>query len=396
MIQKLFPFLFVFFIFLEPSYMGLCSLLGIQNDGFILRIYLIIVFSITLLVYRNIKKNSSDNSDINLFLGLVLFAALYLSTSVFYGSIQELYWGHFLRWGAQCVPAVLMGISFINYQEKEKIYKYIPLIIIPLTISIAYISLSNTQDKAQYIDEKTGLNYQLVAYYMAMLFCTSFFYLFICPQKMDSKIVTLVMYGMMIVQSVICTMSGGRGGFVLLVVYIIYMLYLIHKKKIVSTSLFIFVLVFSVLLFYVVAEYMNLWESAGFQRTIHPLDQNTERKDYWNEVLLYFYESPIIGNGLGSDFYTWGFYSHNILIDFLVESGIIGLLFFGLFFIKVEREIFLHSIQNDIIAFISIFAIYGIVMNMFSGYWISTYYHWLILGVYYGLKTREITMYQER
>ena len=152
MIVKLFPFLFVFFVFLDPLFMGLCSVTGIQNDGMVLRIYLVIVFSISLLSYWKIKSNVGFSRDINLFIALGIFGGLYLLTTQIYGLVSGLFLGHFFRWGAQCVPAVLMGVAFVNYEEKERIYKYIPLVVFFLNPFIAHIYMTNNADRAQYVD----------------------------------------------------------------------------------------------------------------------------------------------------------------------------------------------------------------------------------------------------
>lgn len=388
--QRIFPFLFIFFLFMDPMFMGLCSMTGIQNDGMVLRVYLSVVFSISLLSYWKIKGNVGFQRDVNLFIILSIFGGLYLLTTQFYGLVSGLFLGHFLRWGAQCVPAVLMGVAFVNYEEKEKIYKYIPLAVLFLTPFIALVSMTNNADSAQYVDEDSGLNYQMVAYNMALLFCTTAFYQFFCTNKNESKVLSISMYAMMSIQGVVCTMSGGRGGFVLLVVYIIYLIYMFLKKDLFSVSQLLVLISCCAIVFVLIANYVNLWDSAGFQRTIHPMAQNVGRVDHWREVLDIFYSSPFIGNGLGSNFYTWGFYSHNMFLDFLSETGIIGFVFFMIVFYKMETLIITLARNSDVIFFISIFALFGLVMNCFSGYWISDYYHWLILGIYYALMTREV------
>ena len=45
------------------------------------------------------------------------------------------------------------------------------------------------------------------------------------------------------------------------------------------------------------------------------------------------------------------------------------------------RAVFRNVFTNEIFIIICIVGIYGLVMNSFSGYWISTYSHWMILGV---------------
>lgn len=61
------------------------------------------------------------------------------------------------------------------------------------------------------------------------------------------------------------------------------------------------------------------------------------RTDLWKSALLIFYENPIIGGGIGSaseaSIALSGNYSHNVYIDILANSGIIGSTSFILFFV---------------------------------------------------------------
>ena len=382
--KKIFPLLFTLFLFLDPLYMALCSFWRIKNEGSILKLYLVIVSCISMFSYFFVAKKKIRHFP--LFVGLILFAMLYYSTSIIYGYDNDLYMGQLLRWGAQCVPAVLMGVIFAQYNEKDKLLNYIPYCIVILTPFIAGIALANSSNYGQYTDDVSGLNYQLIAYYMAVFFGISgSLSLF---SKKSSKMLKYCMFCLMTFQAVVCMTSGGRGGFVLLIVNIIFISFVLIKRKKISYRQILLIYTLCFVLIVIIGNYYNIWDSAGFQRVINPIAQQTGRKDDWLEVLTYFEESPIFGNGLGSDFYTWGFYSHNILVDFLAETGVIGTIILCHVFFKMEKTIMSRALYQDVFICISFFALYGIVMNCFSGYWITTYYNWLIFGIYYGQKIR--------
>lgn len=386
--RRIFPLIFTLFVFVDPIFPLGTYFLGFERDGLLYKLYLSTMSAIMVLAYYFCNRNKKIDY-IMLFLYLIIFGVLYYATSLYYGMPNKNHSGHLLRWGVSCVPAVLMGITLSYYKEKCKIIKYLPFAVIILVPVIAFASLRGAREYGQFVDEKSGLSYQLISYYMAQLFAISCYYLFIATNKYYFKILNIVMYVMMAVAGTICVISGGRGGFVLLCVYILFLLYIIYRNGTISKSKLFTLIGVSAILFLILANYYDLWNYAGFKRVINPLAQNTGRKDDWMEVLTYFFNSPIYGNGLGSDYYTWGFYSHNIIVDFLAETGIIGFCFFCYIFFWMEKSIFKQTKSNDFFVFIMIITIYGLVMNCFSGYWISTWQNWFAFGVAFGLRCQR-------
>ncbi len=319
MIRRLFPLWFVIMMFIEPLFLVMCYQFGIEREGSLYKAFLASAFCISVVFYVECLNQRAKRVDGVLFLGLFAFGLIYYMTSLFYGYIDTFYIGHFLRWGAQCISAVLVGLVISRYKDSYKINYCIPLIVVVLTPFIASASLRGGHELGQYVDEDSGLNYQVISYSMAVLFGTTAYYLFFAKRKFKSKIVNLLMCICLAMQGLICAMSGGRGGFVLLCVIIAALLYCAFKKNQISKTKILFAIFAAILVFLFLANYFNLWDSGGFQRVINPLSQQTGRKDDWQEVMEYFWRSPIIGNGLGSDFYTWGFYSHNILVDFWLK-----------------------------------------------------------------------------
>lgn len=386
--QKLFPAIFILFAFIDPIFPIFTFFLGVERDGIIFKLYLSCMALVMVLTsYFYIRDKKIDN--ITLLLIISVFGTLYCMTSLFYGMPNKLYFGQFLRWSVSCVPAVLMGIALSCYKERDKIIHYLPVAIILFVPVIAFILLKGARQLGQFVDEQSGLNYQLISYYMAQYFAISCYYLFIATSVHRFKIVNLLMFVMMVTAGIICMISGGRGGFILLCVYIMFLLHIIYKNGTISKQDLFILVTSSVLLVCILFYYFDLSNYAGFKRVIHPLAQNTGRKDDWIETLRYFLDSPIYGNGLGSDFYTWGFYSHNIIVDFLAETGIIGLCFFCYVFYWMTKSIYQQIQSNDFYVYIMIIVLYGLIMNCFSGYWISTWQNWFAFGVAFGIRCQN-------
>lgn len=384
MIQKIFPLWFIIVMFAQPLFVAICSQIGLEQDPKVFKLYLGGMAFVSCFFYCQHLNKRYWNYDCKILFFLGLFGILYYYTSLLYEYSNALHLGHFLRWGVQCIPSTLMGIVISRYTNKELINYYIPIIVGILTPIIGSVSLSGDLDQAQFVDEESGLNYQVIAYYMALLFGSTAYYIFIAKEKYKIKIIDYFMYICLAIQGIVCARSGGRGGFILLCVLIIYILYIITLKKIFSKAKITKLLIGCSIIFMYLAEKLQLWESAGFQRAINPLEQQTGRKDDWELVLNYFYDSPVWGNGLGSNFYTWGFYSHNIIVDFLAETGIIGTFIFIYIFYKMNTKIYRQALKDNVYVFFMIFAFYGLIFNAFSGYWISTYPNWLILGIYWN------------
>ena len=385
MIQRIFPIVFILFILCNPAYLTTCYLFGIPPYGSIFRIYIGTV-GVIAMVTSYFALRGKDINILPLLLSLIGFSILFFSTTIFYLKVSPFYYSHMLRWGASCIPALFLGLSFVYYEEKKKIIKYIPISLLILTPFVAFASFRSAKLHGQYVDAETGLNYQEISYYMAFFFSLSCYYLFIVKDRISSKLLSFVLYVLLITEGIVCSVSGGRGGFVLLIVNVLFFIYMIYKRGNINKGWFTIILVASCLLFIAIAIYFDLWSYEGFYRVTHPFAQNTGRTDDWQEVLTYFYQSPIIGNGLGSDFMTWGFYSHNIFVDFLAETGIVGFSILFSILIWMYWKVFKHCFIREEYFIIMCVGVYGIVHNCFSGYWISTYQIWMMLGVSYGIR----------
>ncbi len=378
--EKLFQIFFSVYIFWTPILFSIFAISRMQLDVGIMRVVLISQFAISWYFFLSIKPHYPEERKM-LFI-LALFAIAYYSTQFFYDNTnpesKSLYMGQFFSWGSRCTSACVVGMTLVKVKDYSLIHKIVPYVCFALTPLFLNIILSNSAQTAQYTDEG-GLNYQHLAYYMAVLFCFSLFYSVIYKDK-QPLFIRIIAFCLILVQSVASFMSGGRGGLVLLLVYVLYMLFFILKKNIISKQKLLLIVAICVLGFLCVANNLGMWSSAGFSRSSGFVDDD-DRFVLWSEYMPYIMDSPILGNGLGSDYFTCGFYSHNLIVDFLVEMGVIGAIFMIWVYWKTYNIIFLFTGYNETYVIILILFIFGFVINLFSGYWIHNTNTWLCFGV---------------
>lgn len=350
-----------------------------ELEGGIMRYVLVGVFVISWLFYFFFSPKS--NEEKKMLLILAFFGVAYYSTRFFYNNVHpetlKYYNGHMLRWGAECTSACLLGMTLSKLKNYNLIHKILPLESIALTPFMLNGIIAGSAEAGQYI-ASGGFNYQTLAYYMAILFCISLYYSFVYQKKQNHLVKTAAIVTMLI-QSVACCMAGGRGGLVLLVVYVIYMGYYMLKRRIISKGNLILVVLACLVGFFIVANSLNMWSSSGFARSSGLADDD-DRLLMWARIWHYVPDNSYMPYGLGGDFFSFGFFTHNLLLDWCIELGVIGALIMSAIYMKTYISIFKLTKSNGIFVVVMILAIYAVVLNMFSGYWISTSAIWLAFG----------------
>lgn len=373
--EKLFSFFFCIYLFWGPLACAVLGQQGLSMDGGIMRMLLFIITVLSLFFY---VLYGHTNKDDKVWITMAVFGLLFYSTRYLYGYSNEGYQGQFLRWGSDCVSACLIGMTLMKVKDYSYIHKILPLICIILTPFFVRNTLENAVDQGQMILD-SGMSYQSVAYNLAIIFCISLYYAFI-NRNYTPKLVRFIMILCMPIYAVSCCMSGGRGGVVLLVVYIVLMGILMLRYRLITKTKLSFIIILGAASFLFLANHLGLWTSAGFERTSGLLSDD-DRFLFWKQMWVYIVDNNFIGYGLGGDYYTYGFYTHNIFIDFLLETGILGSIILIVIFYRNYKLILQNSYSDEMFVLLLIISVYGLVMNIFSGYWITTYTHWLILGV---------------
>lgn len=377
--DKLFQLFFSFYLFWYAIVTSIFFLGKIEMEGVYFKGVIVSIFALSIVFYILYKRSPIENYVI---FGLILFGTSYYFTHLFYynypPNAYKLYIGQFLRWGTDSISACLLGMTIVKQVNYKIIHKTIPIVCILVTILLSSMVLLNAGRMAQY-SLSSGMNYQILAYSLALQFGYCSYYVFM-TDSISSKMIKNILLLLLPLQLVMCMMSGGRGGVVLLIIYILFLLWTMCKSGKYSYLKVIIIIFFSFLFISLFAVLFDLENSTGFSRSSH-LMHDSDRINMWVGGFPLLQKYLFNGGGLGSEFFILKGYSHNILIDFILETGILGTIILCVIFFKIYRAVFRNVFTNDIFIIISIVGIYGLVMNSFSGYWISTYAHWMILGV---------------
>jgi O-antigen ligase len=106
------------------------------------------------------------------------------------------------------------------------------------------------------------------------------------------------------------------------------------------------------------------------------------RLEMWKEALLQFMDNPIFGDAL--EVRVFRFYPHNIILEVLMSTGIVGFIpFLALSIHAFKKTVFIF--RNDPAnGWIGIVFIQSFIQNMFSGSIYSANWLWMSLGLLYS------------
>jgi O-antigen ligase len=124
------------------------------------------------------------------------------------------------------------------------------------------------------------------------------------------------------------------------------------------------------------------------------------RLPIWHQAVTDFFENPILGAGFGSEYYNEAnhqkyVHPHNVLLQFLAETGLVGLgtfLFFLLAVIKKANDSYRRlETKNDKLIFILYPLTFGffLLSSCFHFAIHENYFLWYVAGIIAGFTTDE-------
>lgn len=215
---------------------------------------------------------------------------------------------------------ILTGILAYNMRSLEE-FKRTFLIVSRLSVPVAVIFIWGHLNSPNFIEEK---GYDMSFGYTLLL---PTLFLFTQNNAVD-KVMSLLIWTLIV-------FCASRGPAVVVVVfYVISVLFYSRKRKIKIWQVAIFVALIGVG-FALLPKYLD-YESS---RTVMLFESNevfshdSDRNVLYARALNYIWESPVVGNGIGSDWYYLGGYCHNIYLELSLHYGIIVSTLFCLFFL---------------------------------------------------------------
>lgn len=390
----MFPFFALFVIFSDELFHCFFIINGSSSVGSGIKAYMAIFVSLvvyTLLLKDIFVKRLNYNS---FFLLLLLFSLffLYYLTQFFYPpcAMQNDYIAHLLLFGSMCVPAGYVGMRLSRKLYNEMILTLLPLFIIFVSLAIGVAQYFILLEGKLLDSDNAVLNYQQASYYFAYCFSFGIFYLFFVTKKKSllGKIIVIMTVLTILLTALGCATSGGRGGFVYLGFILIFLIYRIVKHYRKARIKIGICLILMIILLLSLLSYYDISDSRGFIRITESATDGG-RFYFQHKALNAFKESPLIGNGLGSIWWTVGFYSHNIITDLLAETGLVGTLLMLFLLIKQFYILNKRSFVSNFDLFILLIFLGVGTQSLFSGYWFAMPNYFLAFGYTFGSSIKK-------
>jgi len=180
-------------------------------------------------------------------------------------------------------------------------------------------------------------------------------------------------------------MSGGRGGMFLLISYTV-ALFCTGKHK----SRFVVICAMIVLLIILIYPYMSSdLIQRGFNRIFwfmgnSELNSSVEARQYYlSQALALIGNRPILGYGLFGYLNYMNNYPHNILLEVMLQGGLLYLVFATVILAILAKNYHVHRRVNPESKIIGVLFLFPIVELLFSGTYMSTPLFWF--GISYIL-----------
>lgn len=353
---------------------------------------IVVVISCLLLFMLNYRKRSPYLIWFIAFVGIYSLRILLDINSLewFYISYNELVL-YFLSF---CV-ITFIGVSKVPFStiNVDKLYKVF------LLSALLFSSLSIIF-YGQYIGQvyrlstsSAGVNVispLILSYCSALIIGVSLTYMIFNKTKLHIKLLNLAA----IIMSVIPFFLGASRGSIIAVFVPLFMLALANMSL---KNFFKYTILFAVLVFGLV--YMdNYFESGLLSRFLSTSEaietggSSASRIDIWKSSFSQFLNHPFMGDKLNTE--GVNHYPHNIFLEVLQTTGVIGFIPFIVLFVKgviASFKIFKHHAEY---AWISVIFLQASMQNMFSGAVYTAAWYWtslaMVLALYQFLKLRTL------
>lgn len=272
---------------------------------------------------------------------------------------------------------------YIAHHNLKNFIKYFDVVMVILTISLTYATAASITG----ISNVGGASYQVMSYMAGFTFCLNLCMIlwgdvyerfpFFKGERWNT-----IAYCMLVAQLLACLVSGGRGGFVLLVSGAVYMLY--RSKKIGR------LLVLSILALVTILIAGSFSDSDLFAklqnstaRTFNYLNADSDdvmqlsgRSGIFEHTIKVIVADNYMGRGLFRSIHE--IYPHNFFLEITEQGGVLYLLFWIVMLVVLVRKIDTMIDQEHLYILLPI-AIYPAVFLMFSGTYTITSLFWFVI-----------------
>lgn len=299
-------------------------------------------------------------------------------------------------------PAIFMGVNLAKQKMLSKLGKYMDIVMIYLTVGLVLLLPVVLLGKKMNLG---GVTYQEISYYAAFTYSINLLFLlqgfknsrFKITQNNVYKIISCII---LIVQVLISLMSGGRGGFVLIVVSsLVIPYYCINIKKLKFKNIFKLIIVFLILFFIAQLFIPQFRENIekGSSRVFSyvsadgiDMSETSGRDVVFKQAISFINDSPIIGYGFYRYFDFINRYPHNFFLEILLQGGMLLLLISVVFLFGIYRKFNrIVKIDKDNLILLP-FILFAFVQLMFSNSYVQMSLFWFFISYIYTYNSSKI------
>ena len=363
------------YLFIQTFLYAILALFG-MNDGQYNSLIYIIMSSIAIIIVF-IQLVDQKSLKLKTLLGIAFCLVIILHYSI---TVQKknpsLNINYFIMWGL--ITLLLMGtvkrdsiIASVKYIEIVNLIQSVAAMIVTITFFTSGNRIVNNLSFG-------GETYNTISYVSSTSVGLFLFFLYFCNNELRFKLFNKpfcrLLYWGLIVLSVITTfLSGGRGGAVLIILYIV--IFIWHFNRLssgLSKKIFVNIVLIGIgICFVYMATTNNALQSSlsrtfsYISRTGFDFSQTSYREQVYSSALSSIKERLFLGYGPLN--YPDGIYPHNYFLELLLSGGIVYLIIGSTVLIKAFRRAVVSFRYNDERLMMAFIFLSTIIMLMFSG-----------------------------
>lgn len=389
-------------------YFAIMAILGLNyeeetgNFSYYLTNFVFIALSLIFIFGERFYKKVAPIRRINL-----LFYLLPIITCIIYlieSPIAENAYRYFSIYLSFSFPAIYIGTYVAANNSFRFMAKWFELTSIILTLGLI-VSFPKIVF-SRVITVGGALDYQTISYMAAFAYSFSLYSILFGDKYprfkfLQSKIFSFITYFFVFFQIICVFITGGRGGFVVLLLTSLILLFLKLKRniKIGRVILVIITIVLSLKLLSNILpqEVINLMQS-GNERVFSyitykgiDISETSGRDIYYSKAINLIKERPLLGYGIFKYVDTTVDYPHNIFLELLLQGGIFYFSFWiillGRFYVKFKRILKLDNINFLLIPI----TIYPFTELLFSGSYLMSTFFWFVIAYVFNFNIKKVT-----
>lgn len=229
--------------------------------------------------------------------------------------------------------------------------------------------------------EESVLNPLALSYSSVLIISVFSFYLL---QNKLSKVKKGVAIISIILSIIPFFLGASRGALIaLLITFLVYLFTSRNVKSIVNISIVSIIFAGSIIFF---DGYLNSGLIDRILQTSEDIDnQNSsaERLVIWENALEQFVNNPFFGDKLAVN--NWESYAHNIIIETLQTTGVLGFIPFIIIIIYAWKKVIYIAVNHKNYFWICVIFIQSFVQSMFSGALYVSSWFWMSLAILLAL-----------